>query len=242
MFFLNFICLTFLIVFFFLSLLLTYFCQFSFKRFFVHLRRSFRVSRIVSKQFRNQNDLLSLLDFVHDTVLSIISIKYFCSFFMFSSICSFVFDFLIDEAHFFISFTFFAFIDFQSFRNTIDVVTMFSSIFVNIEMWSNDWLIFDLALQCSILLIISLNMKIKSIVLCEFLTFQVIVSWENVNFMSASSITSIKLFVIACCVNFESSFHRKWCRLKSLNTMCFVSTSFIYFFIINIVLTLFVDE
>ena len=161
---------------------------------------------------------------------------------MLSSICSFVFEFLIDEAHFFISLTFFAFIDFQSFRNIIDVVTMLSRIFVNIEIWSNDWLIFNLALQCSILLINSLNMKIKSIVFCEFLIFHVIVSWENFSFMSASSITLINLFVMTCCVNFDDSFHKKWCKLKSLSTMCFVSISFMHLSIINIVLTLFVAE
>ena len=96
------------------------------------MRRNFRASKTISKQFRNQNDLLLLFNFVHDIVLLIISVKYFCNFLMLSFICSFVFEFLIDETHFFISFTFFAFIDFQSFRNTIDVITMFSSIFVNI--------------------------------------------------------------------------------------------------------------
>ena len=161
---------------------------------------------------------------------------------MFLFICSFVLEFLIDETHFFIFFTFFTFIDFQSLRDIIDVVTMFSKIFVNIEMWSNDWLISDLALQCYNLLISSLNMKMKSIVLCEFLTSQVIVFCENVSFMSASLIISINLFVIACYVNFESLFHSEWCRLKLLSTMCFVSTSFIHFSITDIVLTLSVEE
>ena len=161
---------------------------------------------------------------------------------MLSFICFFVFEFLIDEIYFFISFSFFAFIDFQSLRNIIDVVTMFSRIFVNIEMWSNNWLIFDLSLQCFILLINSLNMKIKLIVFCKFLVFQVIVSCKSVSFMFASSIISINLFVKACCVNFESSLHKEWCRMKSFSTMYFVSTSFIHSSIINIVLTLSVKK
>ena len=232
MFFLNFICLTFLIVFF--------FCH-CFWRISVNLcLDDFSFICDVVFVLRNQNDLLSLLDFAHDIVLSITSVKSSCNFLMLSSICSFVFEFLIDEAHFFVSFTFCAFINFQSFRSTIDVVTMFSSIFVNIEMWSNNWLISDLALQCSILLISSLKMKIKLIVLCEFLAF--IVSWESVNCMFVSSITSINLFVKTFFDNFKNSFHKEWCRLKSLSTMCFVSISFIHLSITDIVLTLSVEK
>ena len=186
--------------------------------------------------------MLSLLNFVHDIVLLIISIKYFCNFLCFHLSALLFSNFWLMRLTFLFFFYFFTFINFQSFRSTLDVVTMLSRVFVNIEMWSNDWLISNLALQSSILLISLLNIKIKSIVLCEVLASQMIVYCKSVNFMSVSSITSINLFVITCCVNFESSFHKKWCRLKSLSTMCFVSTSFIHFSITDIVLTLFVKK
>ena len=161
---------------------------------------------------------------------------------MLSFIWFFVFEFLIDEIFFFISLIFSTFIDFHSFRNTIDVVTILNSNFVNIEIWSNDWLISDFVLQCFILLINTFDMNIKSMMLWKFLTSQIIVFCERINFMSASFIISINWFVMTCCVNFDDSFQNEWCKLKSFNKMWFVSISFTHFFIIDNVLLLFVVE
>ena len=138
---------------------------------------------------------------------------------MLLSIQLLVFEFFIDEIFFFIFLIFSTFIDFYSLRSIIDVVRNFSSNFVNIEIWSNDWLIFDFVLQCFILLINTFNMNIKSMMLWEFLAFQVIVFCERINFMSASFIISINWFVMTCCVNFNDSFQSEWCKLKSFNKM-----------------------
>ena len=109
------------------------------------------------------------------------------------------------KSFFFIFLIFSTFIDFYSFRNTIDVVTILSSNFVSIEIWSNDWLIFDLVLQCFISLINTFDMNTKSMILWEFLTSQVIVSCERVNFMPASFIISISWFVMTIEVDFQRS-------------------------------------
>ena len=138
--------------------------------------------------------------------MSIIFIKYSYTFFMLSFIWFFVFEFLIEKAHFFISSNFFTFIDFYILRNVFDVVTIFNRNFVNIEMESNNWLIFDLALQCFILVITSLNINIKSIVFWKLLIFQVIVFCESINFMFISSIMSINLLVMTCWVSFDDLF------------------------------------
>ena len=161
---------------------------------------------------------------------------------MLSFIWLLVFEFLIDEVFFFFSLIFSTFIDFHSFRNTIDVVTILSSNFVNIEIWSNDWLISDLVLQCSILLISSFDINIKSMMLWEFLAFQVIVSCERINFMSASSIISINWFVMTCCVSLDDSLQSEWWRLKSFSKIWFVSISFTHFSMIDSVLSLSVVE
>ena len=161
---------------------------------------------------------------------------------MLSFIWFLVFKFLIDEVFFFISLIFSTFIDFHSFRNIIDVVTIFSSNFVNIEIWSNDWLIFDFVLQCSILLISTFDMNIKSMMLWKFLAFQVIIFCERINFMLASFIISINWFVMTCCVNFDDSFQNEWWKLKSFSRMWFVSISFTHFSMIDNVLLLFVVE
>ena len=161
---------------------------------------------------------------------------------MFSFIWLLVFEFLIDEIFFFFSLIFSTFIDFHSFRNTIDVVTILSNNFVNIEIWSNDWLISDLVLQCSILLISSFDINIKSMMLWEFLASQIIVSCERINFMSASFIISINWFVMTCCVNLDDSFQNEWWKLKSSNRIWFVSISFTHLSMIDNVLSLFVVE
>ena len=161
---------------------------------------------------------------------------------MLSFIWLLVFEFLIDEVFFFISLIFSTFIDFHNFRNTIDVVTIFSSNFVNIEIWSNDWLISDLVLQCSILLISTFDMNTKSMMLWKFLASQIIVSCERVNFMSASFIISISWFVMTCCVNLDDSLQNEWCKLKSFSRMWFVSISFTHLSIIDNVFSLFVVE
>ena len=161
---------------------------------------------------------------------------------MLSFIWLFVFEFLSDKVFFFISLIFSTFIDFYSFRNIIDVVTIFNNNFVNIEIWSNDWLISDLVLQCLILLISTFDMNIKSMMLWEFLTSQIIVFYERINFMSAFFIISINWFVMTCCVSFDNSFQSEWCRLKSFNRMWFVLILFTHFSMIDNVLSLFVVE
>ena len=145
---------------------------------------------------------------------------------MLSFIWLFVFEFLINEVFFFISLIFSTFIDFHNLRNTIEIVTILNNNFVNIEMWSNDWLIFDLVLQCFILLIRSFDINIKSMMLWKFLAFQVIVFYERINFMSALIIISINWFIMTCCVNLDDSLQSEWCRLKSFSKIWFVSILF----------------
>ena len=182
-----------------MSLLSTYSCQsFFLNKFGLIFFEILAILKLFQNIYEMKKTYFHYFFFAHKTVLSIISVKYFCNFFMLSFIWFFVFEFLIKNAHFFISFNFSTFIDFYILRNVFDVVTIFNKSFVNIEMWLNDWLIFDFVLQCSILLINLLNMNIKSIVFWEFLIFQMIILYESVNFMSALSIISINLFVITC--------------------------------------------
>ena len=158
---------------------------------------------------------------------------------MFSFIWFFVFEFLIDKIYFFIFLIFLMFIVFHSFKNIFDVITILNNNFVNIEMWSNDELIFDFVLQCFILLISLFDMNIKSVMFWKFLAFQIIVFCERIHFMFVSFIISINWFVMTCCVNLDDLFQNEWCKLNSFNKMWFVSIFFTHSFMIDNVFSFF---
>ena len=133
MFFWNYIYLTFIIIFFFCRYFENIFVNFLLNHFWFIFFRSFHDFKSASKQLRNWINLFSLFSFVHKTVLSIVSVWYFCNFFMLSFTWFFVFEFFIENGHFFISFNFSRFIDFYILRSVFNVVTIFNKSFVDIK-------------------------------------------------------------------------------------------------------------
>jgi hypothetical protein len=108
-----------------------------------------------------------------------------------------------------------------------------SMILIDIEIWSDDWLNFDLIMQCTSFFCSSLNIKIKFMMLHELRVFHVIVFDESVKRSWIWWTTFRSWFVASSYVNLAESLHKKWCKLKLFKTMCFFS-SFNRRFIVSI--------
>jgi hypothetical protein len=99
-----------------------------------------------------------------------------------------------------------------------------SMILIDIDIWSDDWLNFDLIMQCINLSCSFSNMKIKSMMLHELRVFHVIVLDESVRRSWVWWTTSRSWSIASCCVDLVESLHKKWCKLKSFRMMCFFSS------------------
>jgi hypothetical protein len=96
-----------------------------------------------------------------------------------------------------------------------------SMILIDIDIWFDDWLNFDLIMQCINFFCNFVNMKIKCIMLHELRVFHVIVFDESVKSNWAWWTTSRNWSIASCCVDFVESLHKKWCKLKFFKIMCF---------------------
>jgi hypothetical protein len=115
---------------------------------------------------------------------------------------------------------FFKSIDFHVLREIRDEFDSISqSMRVEIDMWFNDWLKLNLVVQCFNLSIKWIVINVKSMMFAIMQFFHVINFLNNVNVKSCFFIMFKNSFVIACCVDFDESFQKKWRRLKSSSKM-----------------------
>jgi hypothetical protein len=115
-----------------------------------------------------------------------------------------------------------------------------SMILVDIEMWFDDWLSFDLIMQYTSFFCSSSNIKIKFMMLHELRVSHMIVLDESVKQSWIWWTTSKSWFVASCCVDLAKSLYKKWCKLKSFKTMYFFS-SFNRCFIVSIASNVVID-
>jgi hypothetical protein len=107
-----------------------------------------------------------------------------------------------------------------------------SMILIDIDIWFDDWLNFDLIMQCINFFCNLSNIKIKFMMLHELRVFHVIVLDESVRRNWVWWTTFKSWFVALCCVDLAKSLHKEWCKLKFFKMMCFFS-SFNCFLIVS---------
>jgi hypothetical protein len=134
------------------------------------------------------------------------------------------------------------FIDFHALLEKSMFVSLFSVRLIKIEIWFDDWLRFDLILQCITRFARDSIMKIRSIVLCRLRVSQMIVSIDKIKKRSRFSVRFSNWFAVACWVSRVDSFHREWCRLKSLSRIWCFSRSIRFRLIFDSIEKLSVDE
>ncbi len=96
--------------------------------------------------------------------------------------------------------------------------------FVNIEIWSELWFIFDLVMQCINSSCNFFVMNIKSIVFRKWRVFEMTMFEKRMNLNCVYWTTFKNRFVASCWIDFVASLYKKWCRLKFFNKMCFSSS------------------
>jgi hypothetical protein len=99
-----------------------------------------------------------------------------------------------------------------------------SMILIDIDIWLNDWLNFDLIMQCINFFYNFSNIKIKFMMLHKLRVFHMIVFDESVKRNWIWWTTFKNWFLASCCVDFAKSLHKEWCKLKSFKMMCFFSS------------------
>jgi hypothetical protein len=109
---------------------------------------------------------------------------------------------------------------FQVLFSLTDVCSIFSVKIVNINMWFDDWFRSRLLSQCVMLACNRSVMKIKSMMLHEFLAFHVTIFWDKHKFICLLTSKSINWSIAVCWVERIESFHRKWWRLKFFKRTC----------------------
>ena len=108
---------------------------------------------------------------------------------------------------------------------------LFNKIFIKVNMWSNDWLKFDLTSQCINLFFKCFNIKTKSMIKNLFFICHVNIFCDRVKFNFAFLTNFINCVAETCFVNRAGPHHMKWCRLKFFKNMC--STFVFNCFLIN---------
>jgi hypothetical protein len=171
------------------------------------MRRNLRVFLIASSHFLLQNNLTYRLRFAQNTISFIIFCKKICIFSTYSSISRVEINFDNVRAFFAISLTFFKSINFQTRRRARERFDSIShNIRVKMKIWFNDWLRFDLVMQCSNLSIKCDVINVKSMMLATLLFFHVINFLDSVNVKLCFSTMSKSSSAIACCVDRVESF------------------------------------
>jgi hypothetical protein len=167
-----------------------------------------------------QKNLTYRLNIVQNTIFFIIDCKNFWISHTYSSISR------IDDEHdkidafFSVFLIFFKSIDFHALReirNEFDSISQ--NIRIEIHMWFDNWLKSDFVVQCFNLSIKCDVINVKSMMLVVTRFFHVINLLNNVNVKLCFLIMSKNSFVVACCVDFDELFQKKWWRLKSLNKL-----------------------
>jgi hypothetical protein len=108
--------------------------------------------------------------------------------------------------------------------------------FVKIEIWFEFWFILNLVMQCINFFCNFFVMKIKSIVFLKWRVFQMTIFEKRMNRNCVCWTTFRNWFVASCWIYFIVSLHKKWCRLKFFNEMCFslsLKQSLTIFMIVN---------
>jgi hypothetical protein len=96
--------------------------------------------------------------------------------------------------------------------------------FVKIEIWFDFWFIFDLVMQCINSFYNFFVMKIKLIVFLKWRVSQMTMFEKRINLNCVCWTTFRSWFVASCWINLVASLHKKWCKLKFFNKMCFSSS------------------
>jgi hypothetical protein len=109
---------------------------------------------------------------------------------------------------------------FQALLSLTDVCSIFSVKIVDIDMWFDDWFRSRLLSQCVMLVCNRSVMKIKSMMLREFLAFHVTILWDKHKFICLLTSKSINWSIAVCWVERIESLHKEWWRLKSFKKTC----------------------
>jgi hypothetical protein len=180
--------LTFWMILCFLSLIFAYFSQFALIRSLDQIRRFLRVFLMIAEHSSSQNDLTYSLERAQETTASM---TLFRKNWMIA-ICRFILTtnrrWIERSAWSFFCLILSQFIDFHALLEEIMFVSLFRIRLIRIEMWSDDWLRFDLMLQWITRFARDSIMKIRSIVLCTLRAFQIIVSIEKIKKRSRFSV------------------------------------------------------
>jgi hypothetical protein len=170
------------------------------------MRRNLHVSLIVSSHFLLQNDLTYRLRFAQNTISFIIFCRNFCTFSTYSSISRVEIDFNNIRTFFAIFLTFFKSINFQTRRRARERFDSIShNIRVKMRMWFDDWLKFDLVMQCSNLSIKCDVINVRSMMLATLLFSHVIDFLNSVNVKSSFSTIFKSSSAVACYVDHVES-------------------------------------
>ncbi len=169
-------------------------------------------NRIISRRNR--------LNIVQNTIFFIINCRSFWTSHTYSSISRIDDERDKIDAFFSAFLIFFKSIDFhvlREIRNEFDSISQ--SLRIEIDMWFDDCFKSNLVVQCFNLSIKWIVMNVRSMMLAVMRFFHVINFLKSVNVKSCSFIMFKSSFAVACCVDFDESFQKRWWRLKSSNKM-----------------------
>jgi hypothetical protein len=172
----------------FLSLIFTYFSQFALIRLLDQIRRFLRVFLMIAEHSSFQNDLTYSLERAQETTASMTLSKKNWMTAICRSISTTNRKWIERDAWSFFCLILSQFIDFHALLEEIMFVSLFRVKLIRIEMWSDDWLRFDLMLQWITRFARNSIMKIRSIVLCTLRASQIIVSIERIKKRSRFSV------------------------------------------------------
>jgi hypothetical protein len=172
----------------FLSLILAYFSQFDLTRFFNQMRRFLRVSLMIAKHSSFQNNLAYSLKRVHEMTTSMTLFRKSCIAAIYWFISTTNRECIEKDACNFSRLIFCQFIDFHALLEKNIFVLLFSVRLIRIEIWFDDWLRFDLILQCITRFARDSIMKIRLIVFCKLRVSQMIISIDRIRKKSRFSV------------------------------------------------------